>query len=347
MLILSAGARGQSGFGPDAIARFQRQAVLMEESWRRLQFDRYNTPATATHAWEPMGRAIRAYLEPFATWRGREADLRRSLTTLLRTGMPALSGDPARNVQATEVWSVGSSRPMVVVSVTAAYLVGPVGQRFPRTARCSFLVWKDGATYAQPLAALSLGGGWFYGKAARSGDELVFAGGFGARDASRPAYLVYRLIGTEWSLIKRGTFDGRGSCHLRSDGTLVVESAKERGMVFASFRGQRLHRTEAFRRGPAGYVSVGARIAPNEFSTAERFCTSLQARERAGLDPNLARIALEAGLGEPYPMWFAVPESGGTWTFTRMRDRTATVRLRARFAGRGEGLRLASLERLR
>lgn len=344
LLVIPAGARGQSGYGPDAIARLQRQVALMEESWRRLQFDRYNTPTTATHAWEPMGQAIRGYLGTFGTWRGREPELRRSLTTLLRTGMPTLSGDPARDIQAMEVWSVSAERPMLVVSVTAAYLVGPVGQRFPRTARCSFLVWKEAlATNVQPMGEL----GWFYGKAARFGNDLVFAGGYGARNAMRPAFLLYRRIGSGWSLVARRSFEGSGTCDLAAGGQIVVESSKDRGMTFAAFRGQKLLRTETFRRAASGYVSAGVRTKHNEFGVTERFCEALQRRETAGLDATLIRVALDAGLGEPFPMWFAAPEPGGTWTFTRMRDKTATVRLRARFAGQGESLRLLSLERLR
>ncbi|MCW5943227.1 MAG: hypothetical protein KIS66_13425 [Fimbriimonadaceae bacterium] len=347
-LVLSAGVSAQSGYGPDAIARYRRQAALMEESWRRLQFDRYNTTATATHAWEPMGQAARAYLETFRTWRGRETELRRSLTALLRSGMPTLSGDPARDIQAMEVWSVAADRPMLVVSVTAAYLVGPVGQRFPRTARCSFLLWKEpAATLAQPLPDLSPAGrGWFYGKAARIGNDLVFAGGYGKKGAMRPAFLAYRQAGARWTLAARKTFDGNGECDLLPGGEIVVESSRDRGMTFAAFRGQKLQTRETYRRTGTGYVPTGVRTRPNEFGVVERFCEALQRNEPTGASPSLVSVALGAGLGEPYPMWFATPETGGAWVFSRMQSSRLTVRLRARFAGQGDSLRLASLARL-
>ncbi|GMV90014.1 MAG: hypothetical protein AMXMBFR81_29450 [Chthonomonas sp.] len=351
----SALALGQS---VEALARYQRQVSLMTESWNRLQFDRYNTPALAGRAWQPMGEAIADYVQGYPSWTGRNPQFRAAITSLLRSAMPPLAGDPARDIRATEVWQVEGSTPTLIVSVTATYLVGPEARRFPRTSRASFVVWRSGrVARAQWLPEVNPNTGWFYGQAAAMQDRLVLVGGFAQKGGSQPGFIVYRLSGGRWSQVQTRAFGGTGTTTFTRSGSAItglrVEKVRKRGDTFAFFGDQKLSWSSNWAWNGSAYRLTGQTQAATEYRVAEAFCEALQrgdSRAAAGYATGAVVVssALEVGLGDPYAMWFAVPSgptASGEWVWIRFTGMNLQTRVRARFARVGGVPKLAAIER--
>lgn len=340
--------------GVEALVRYRRQVSLMTESWNRLQFDRYNTPASAGRAWQPMGEAIADYVQGYPSWTGRNPQFRTAITSLLRSAMPPLAGDPARDIRATEVWQVEGPTPTLIVSVTATYLVGPEARRFPRTTRASFVVWRSGRTVrSQWLPEVNPNTGWFYGQAAVVQDRLVLVGRF----AQEPGFIVYRLSAGRWSHAQTRAFGGSGTTTFTRSGPTItglrVETVRKRGDTFAFFGDQKLSWSSNWSWNGSAYRMASQSQATTEYRIAEAFAEALQrgdSRAAAGFATGAGVVssALEVGLGDPYAMWFAVPagpSSSGEWVWLRFTGMNMQIRVRARFTRVGGVPKLAAIER--
>lgn len=337
----------------DPTGGFLRQSGDMAQSWERLQFDRYDSVENARRAWAPMGRAIATYLAGYPEWAGREGTIRRSITALLRAGMPLDATDPDRDIEVTEVWRVEGMRPMTVISLTARYQVGPEGQHFRRIARASFLVWREGGQVRdQWLPELNSGSGWFYGKAIQRGEHLLFTGGYGQGTRTSPGFLVYRRSGNGYVMVQRERIGGLGETVLVGTGGLLpnvrADVTSAQGVVFGGFGDQRLRSWSEWSFQGGRYVVVQSGREVNEFSVTDAFAVALQrgdlvrARELCA-HPDVLVLARAVGLDAPHSLWFAVP-SGDGWSLFRMSPRGVVNRVHARYDRSAGTLRLASLQ---